>query len=72
MKNNKLYVAEMNERPIEKVNPLRFKKDKKERELILVYKAQNKYHRQKEFGNDYKKHLNITRNKISPALVFTF
>lgn len=51
-----------------------FKKTKEEKEKLINLKFRNKLERKKEFGADFKKHLNTTGNRagLEKPLHFTF
>jgi hypothetical protein len=42
-----------------------FKKSKEEKNLLLTFKERNKAERKKEFGKDYKRHLNTSVNSVA-------
>lgn len=42
-----------------------FKKTKEEKDLLLTLKERNKAERRKEFGSNYKRHLNSSANSVT-------
>lgn len=46
-----------------------FKKSMEEKELLRGFKMTNRLERQKAFGNDYKRHLNIKEKSFGSTKV---
>jgi hypothetical protein len=50
---------------LHEINVEVFKKSKEEKNLLLTLKERNKAERKKEFGKDYKRHLNTSVNSVA-------
>jgi hypothetical protein len=50
---------------LHEINVEVFKKSKEEKNLLLTLKERNKTERKKEFGKDYKRHLNTSVNSVA-------
>lgn len=47
------------------INHKVFEKTKEEKDLLLTLKERNKAERKKEFGTNYKRHLNSSANSVT-------
>lgn len=66
------YVAEMRERPVERVSGDRFKMCDKDRAKLMTAKYKHRKELQKFYGPSWKKHLNLPEKSIGKSVHVSF